>query len=44
MHEDELQMVVDMVEDNMQKAIKHLEVELSHVRAAQTFPSSMGLK
>ncbi|MEZ5014165.1 MAG: ribosome recycling factor [Chitinophagales bacterium] len=35
MHEDELQMVVDMVEDNMQKAIKHLEVELSHVRAGR---------
>ena len=35
MHEDELNLITDMAEENMQKAIKHLEVELSHVRAGR---------
>ncbi len=35
MHEDELGMITEMAADQMQKAIKHLEVELSHVRAGR---------
>lgn len=35
MHEEELGLVIDMAQEHMQKAIKHLEVELSHVRAGR---------
>ena len=35
MHEDDLGLVVDMTQENMQKSIKHLELELSHVRAGR---------
>jgi len=35
MHEDELNLIIDMATEQMQKAIKHLEVELSHVRAGR---------
>jgi len=35
MHEEEMNLVIDMARENMQKAIKHLEVELSHVRAGR---------
>ena len=35
MHEDELSLTIDMAQETMQKAIKHLEVELSHVRAGR---------
>ncbi len=35
MHEDELNLVIEMATENNQKAIKHLEVELSHVRAGR---------
>lgn len=35
MHEDELSMIIEMAEDQMQKAIKHLELDLSHVRAGR---------
>ncbi|HMU68597.1 MAG TPA: ribosome recycling factor [Chitinophagales bacterium] len=35
MHEEELSMVIDMATEQMQKAIKHLELELSHVRAGR---------
>ncbi len=35
MTEDDMNLVIGMAEENMQKAIKHLEVELSHVRAGR---------
>lgn len=35
MHEEELSLTIDMATESMQKAIKHLEVELSHVRAGR---------
>lgn len=35
MHEEELGLVIDMANENNQKAIRHLEVELSHVRAGR---------
>lgn len=35
MTEEDLSLVIDMAQEQMQKAIKHLEVELSHVRAGR---------
>ena len=35
MNEDELSLTIDMAQETMQKAIKHLEVELTHVRAGR---------
>ena len=35
MTEEDLNLVIDMAQEQMQKAIKHLEVELSHVRAGR---------
>ncbi len=35
MNEDDMNLVIEMTEENMQKAIKHLEIELSHVRAGR---------
>lgn len=35
MHEEDLALVKEMAEENMQKAIHHLEIELSHVRAGR---------
>jgi ribosome recycling factor len=35
MHEDELSLAIDMAQESMQKSIKHLELELSHVRAGR---------
>lgn len=35
MHEEDLELAIEMTEDNMRKSIKHLEVELSHVRAGR---------
>ncbi len=35
MTEEDLSLVIEMADENMQKAIKHLEIELSHVRAGR---------
>ena len=35
MTEEDLSMVIDMTDEQMQKAIRHLETELSHVRAGR---------